>query len=373
MRKITCVLLFLTYFSRTLQASGLNDNHNSVSESRPHFFYHALPYGTQANYNPMNVIINGGYGILQIPNSIDDEYGREIFNYPYWEWGETVWQTVGHPIRTINEFGWKKFITTELFPLNFQMEGNQWVPNYFLHLIGGGMHFRATEEWFRFHGFSSPRLWSIGTMVAYHALSEIAENRGNEELTVDHLADLLIFDPLGMLLFTNDNVCRFFSEKLNLAEWSMQPAINFATGNLENMGQFYVVKYPVTGNKKWNLMIHFGLHGMAGFAHQWSEGRSLSVAGGFLVEDLVEIEPGGGERTLQGVLTWRAGIFYDLNNSLLASLMVSNVAENRVRLNVYSGVLRLGPISPGFFVSGSKEWVVGMYISFIPIGGAWGR
>jgi hypothetical protein len=62
-----------------------------------------------------------------------------------------------------------------------------------------------------------------------------------------------------------------------------------------------------------------------------------------------------------------------MNNSLLASLMVSNVAENRVRLNVYPGVLRLGAFSPGFFVSGDEEWVVGMYISFVPVGAAWGR
>ena len=373
MRRIIYLLLFLTGFSGIVQATSVDENQGSVSDSRPYFFYHALPYGTQANYNPMNVIINGGYGILQIPQSISTVYGRKIFDYPYIEWSENVWQTVGHPIRTINEFGWRRFITTELFPLTLNMQGNQWVPNYFLHVIGGGLHFRAAEEWFRFHGFSAPRIWSISTMVAYHALSEIVENHGEEDLTVDHLADLLIFDPVGMVLFANDGVCRFFSEKLNLAEWSMQPAVNLGNGNLENMGQFYVAKYPVTNNKKWSLMVHFGLHGMAGVSHQWSEGRSLSLTGGFLVEDLVEIEPGGEERTLRGVLTWRAGIFYDLNNSLLASLMVSNVAENRVRLNIYPGVLRVGALSPGFFLSGDKEWVVGLYISFIPVGAAYGR
>jgi len=373
LRKITYVLLFLIYFSCPLQASGPSDNNDGVGESYPYFFYHALPYGTQANYNPLNVIINGGYGILQIPQSISSEYGRKILDYPYVEWGNNVWQTVGHPIRTISEFGWRRFITTELYPLTLNMQGNQWVPNYFLHIIGGGLHFRATEEWFRFHGFSAPRMWSIGTMVVYHALSEIVENHGNEDLTVDHLADLLIFDPVGMVLFANDGVCRFFSEKLNLAEWSMQPAMNLANGNLENMGQFYVAKYPVTSNRKWSLMVHFGLHGMAGVSRQLSEGHSLSLTGGFLVEDLVEIEPGGGERTLRGVLTWRAGIFYDLNNSLLASLMVSNVTENRVRLNIYPGFLRLGAFNPGFFLSGDKEWVVGVYISFMPMGVAWGH
>ena len=371
MRRMVFASLFLLGFVAQLHADNPYEIGNS-GESRPYFFYHALPYGTQANYNPANVIINGGYGILQIFDFIDDEYGKKIFTYPYREWGSTVWQTVGHPIRTINEFGWGKFITTELFPLTFRMKGNQWVPNYFLHLLGGGLHFRATEEWFRYHRFGSPRLWSIGTMVVYHALSEIVENRGDDDLTVDHIADLLIFDPLGMLLFSNDGVCRFFTENLSLAEWSMQPSMNFANGNLENMGQFYVAKYPLTGDKRWNVMAHFGLHGMFGMSYRTSQEASISFTAGFLVEDLVETEPGGEERALQGVLTWRTGIFYDLNNSLLASLMVSNVAENRIRLNVYPGVVRLGPISPGFFVSGTREWVVGMYFSVIPMGAAWG-
>lgn len=373
MHRITYAVLFLPFFACILHAGISSDKDIGIGDPRPYFFYHALPYGTQANYNPVNVIINGGYGILQIGQSTSTEYGRMIFDYPYGEWAGNVWETVGHPIKTINEFGWKDFITTELFPLTLDMQGNQWVPNYFLHLIGGGLHFRATEEWFRFHGIGAPRLLSIGTMVLYHGLSEIVENRGNEDLTVDHLADLLIFDPAGMILFANDGVCRFFSEKLNLAEWSMQPTVNFANGNLENMGQFYVAKYPVTGDKRWNIMAHFGLHGMFGLSYRRSEEYSISLTGGFLVEDLVEVEPGGQQRVLQGVLTWRVGAFFDRNNSLLASLMISSVPENRLRLNVYPGVLHLGPVSPGFFVSGSREWVVGIYISFIPIGGAWGR
>jgi hypothetical protein len=129
-------------------------------------------------------------------------------------------------------------------------------------------------------------------------LSEIVENRGNKGITVDHIADLYIFDPIGILFFTNDGVCRFFSEKLHLAEWSMQPAYNFSNGNLENMGQFYVMKYPISSDKRWNLTVLFGLL-------------------------------------------------------------------------VYPGVLRVGPFSPGFFLSGSKELAVGMSISYVPLGIAW--
>jgi hypothetical protein len=339
----------------------------SAQDSRPYYFYHALPYGSQATYNPLNVIINGGYGILQL-RYYEDDLGHRILDYPYREWWLNVWQTVGHPIRTINEFGWKRFITTEVVPLTARTHRNQWVPNYFLHCIGGGVHYRATEEWFRCHGFGCPRLWSIGTMVVYHMLSETVENRGNEELTVDHLADLLIFDPLGIWLFTYDGVCRFFSEKLHLTEWSMQPAYNLSNADLENMGQFYVVKYPLSRSEQWNFMIHFGLHGMAGICHQWPNGNALSLTGGFLVEELIRAEQEGEGRALTATLTWRLGMFFDRNNSLLASLMVTTVPENRIRFNIYPGLFRLGRFTPGFFLSGTKEWVVGINVSYIPLG-----
>lgn len=342
-----------------------------AQDSRPYYFYHALPYGTQATYNPLNVIINGGYGILQIRQYSGDEDDLKIASFDYSESTEALWQTVGHPIRTVDTYGWKRFLTNEVSPVTLNMNKNQWVPNYFLHFIGAGMHSRATEEWFRYHGFSHPRLWSIGTMAIYHVLSEVIENNGSQETTVDHIADLYIFNPLGIWLFTYDGVCRFFSEKLHLAEWSMQPAYNLSNGNLENMGQFYVAKYPLSKDKSWNLMAHFGLHGMFGFCYRWQDGHALSLTGGFLVEDLIPAEQEGEGTALKGVLTWRAGVFYDKNNSLLASLMVSTIPESRIRVNVYPGVLRVGPFSLGLFLSGSKEWAVGTSISYVPLGIAW--
>jgi hypothetical protein len=72
------------------------------------------------------------------------------------------------------------------------------------------------------------------------------------------------------------------------------------------------------------------------------------------------------------VLTWRAGAFYDLNNSLLASVMVSTIPESHLRINLYPGVFRIGNFSPGFFVSGSEEWVFGINFGYVPVGPALG-
>lgn len=339
-----------------------------AQNAQPYYFYKPLPYGSQATFNPLNVVINGSYGILQIPSN-GAPFDRKIFQYPYHEWTKNMWLTAGHPIRTLDEFGWWRFATTEVIPTTLSMNKNQWVPNYFLHLMGAGMDSRKTEEWFRYQGYSHPRLWSEATMTAYHVLTEVIETRNDTSVTSDHLADLGIFDPLSMLIWTNDGVCRFFSEKLQLNEWSMQPAYNFETHNLENMGQFYVVKYPVSGDSIWYAMIHIGLHGTAGLTHRWTDGKALSLTGGFMVENLVPAGGGG----LKAVLTWRAGAFYDRNNSLLCSLMLSGIPEERVQVNIYPGLLCKGPLSPGFFVSGTKEWIAGINLSYVPLGGAWGH
>jgi hypothetical protein len=138
------------------------------------------------------------------------------------------------------------------------------------------------------------------------------------------------------------------------------------------MGQFYVAKFPFSKDKRWSIMAHFGLHGMFGFSHRLSDEHSLSLTGGFLVEDLIRAEQEGEGMALKAVLTWRAGVFYDRNNSLMASLMVGTIPEYRIRMNVYPGIFRIGPFSPGLFLSGSTEWVVGIHVSYIPMGVAWG-
>jgi hypothetical protein len=54
-------------------------------------------------------------------------------------------------------------------------------------------------------------------------------------------------------------------------------------------------------------------------------------------------------------LAWNAGLFYDRDNSLLLSLIVSGSVNRGVNLNVYPGFLPLGRFSPGVWaVIGDK-------------------
>ncbi len=334
------------------------------------FFYKGLGYGSQAVYNPAALVINGGYGIWQVPSRAGD---RRIFEAPYRRWWRNSWSSIGHPLRTIEAVGWDRFLTNEIFPADpLDRNREQFVPNYFLHGVGAGMHFRATAEWFQCHGFSRPRLWSLAAMAAYHLTTEVVENGETTGPTLDPIADLYVFDPAGILLFSSDRVCRFFSGKLGLAEWSQQPCYNARTGNLENMGQFYVMRYPIKADRSWSLMAHYGLHGMAGLSRRLPDGRAWSATAGLMVENLeAAVQEGLGE-AYAARLSWSAGLFYDRDNSLLASLMVSGLPHNRARLNVYPGVLRLGRFSPGIVASWGRELVVGVNAAFIPLGLAWG-
>ncbi len=329
------------------------------------YFYHGHDYGTQANYHPLNPIINGGFGIWQVAPYCFD---RKLIEFPYAESFDALWENIHDPFDTVKRFGVKRFLLTEVIPASGDINNSQFWPNWGLHLIGAGVHYRETEEWYRYHKIPYPRMLSVATMYAYHFLTEMVENGGAHSLTVDPVADMFIFDPLSLLLFSNDRVCGFFADKMHIAEWSMQPAYNPVTGNLENMGQFYAAKVPFTSDGRWSVFGHAGLHEMVGLSRKVDAEHWVTGSFGMMVENIVKAEQDGEGTALTATFTWSAGVFYDRNNSLLASLTVSGVPHNRVRMNVYPGIIKLGPVSPGLFFAYTGEAIAGLTLRYLPIG-----
>jgi hypothetical protein len=332
------------------------------------YFYRGLPYGSQANYNPLNVLVNGGYGILQVPSYPD----HRVLSYHYREWWDCLWLHIGSPLHTIDRFGWGRFLSTEIFPTSLDIERQQFFPNYFLHALGAGMHYRATLEWYRSRGIDHPAAASLLTMAGYHLLSEMVENRDNREPSVDAIADLYFFDPLGIFLFSRPSVCRFFSRKLELAEWSGQPGFSFGRKELVNMGQFYVMKYPLTGDHRWKVFSHFGLNGLSGLSRRTGRGGYLSLGLGFSVKELTPAQQDQSGRALTARLAFRTGAFFDVSNSLMCSAVYSQVPENRLQVNLYPGLIGFRGFSPGFFACdrGSRGWAAGIKVDCLPVGAA---
>lgn len=328
-------------------------------------FYRGRSFGSEALVNPLSLILNGGFGILQYGN-LDRDLGTLRIGTGF----RNVFSNLSHPGASIGSYGWGEFVSNELFPTSLNRRNAQYWPNYQNHLIGGGLHYVEMTEWYRFHGAPAPALSAIATMAVYHLLNEAVENDAYVGTNVDPVADLLIFDPLGIVLFSIDGVPEFFARELRLAHWPLQPAWSPVTRTIENQGINYSVRWGLPFADRWSLFYYWGLTGLLGLSYGAEDGEGWSLGAGLRAKELVSAEEGTGRRKLTTTLTWNAGIFQDRDNSLLWSLVVSGVSDYTVHLNVYPGVLRLGAISPGLFWALSDDGVMiaGVAASFSPVG-----
>lgn len=319
---------------------------DSLADASGPFFYRGRDFGSEALVHPLRMIVNGSYGILQVSNR-----DRRPWKIDYANGIENVWFNVRDPFTTIRETGVKDFVLRELLPFSTNTRDARYWPNYTQHLIGGGMSYRMIAEWYEFHGFAHPRAWSVGSMAIYHFWNEVIENDELVGYTTDPVADLWIFDPLGMVLFNHDGVARFFSHTLHMSDWSYQPSYDPQRRTLENNGQNFAIKVQLPWTAQWSVLYYYGTHGELGLSRTWPGGSSLSFAGGFRAGELTDL--GHGVRTVDLVPTF--GLFFDRDNSLLASVLLSNTDDYAVRLNLYPGLLGMNALAPGFFIAGSKD------------------
>lgn len=331
----------------------------------PRYFYRGLSYGSDATFHPVSELVNGTFGILQISSNwepldeIDFAHGLDI-----------TWRSITHPVRTVEAYGEGEFLRNEVFPLEFRWRNLQWVPNYSLHLIGGGARHRAFVEWYRAHGFALPALWAWGT-TAVHAFGvEMVEHSNDNAPTVDPVADMLIFDPLGALLFSSDRVAAFFANTLNMSIWSGQPMYNPVANSFENAGQNYALHYFLTDRfglfSYWGMSHLFGVT-VRGGRFDWSAGL------GGAVDELREDDVGRARR-LYARVKLDGGLFLHRNGSLLASIHVSQAWTQRFRLNVYPSWIRTGGMAASVYTGvRGDDVIVGVSLQPLPVGVALSR
>lgn len=329
------------------------------------YFYKGRDYGSESFYNPVFVILNGGLDILQVNKQ------RDVTKIPFYAGSKNVIKNLLDPITPINHYGWWNFIQDQVLPISLNKRNAQYWPNYTLHLIGGGMTYAATKEWFEHHNYSMPELWTITTMVAYHFINEVAENGNYQGDNVDPIADIYLFDLGGILLFTSNSVKKFFSETLNLADWSLQPSLLLRNGELHNNGQYFSIRWQLPYLDKWHLFYFFGTNGLGGLSYKYDDGTALSFGIGAAAGKLITLDTGTNKKTLD--LVWNAGIFYDKNNSLLASLIYTKKTDYMVNLNIYPGFIKFGEFSPGLWIAFSNggKYIFGLTTVWFPIGAAY--
>lgn len=338
-----------------------------------YYFYHGYDYGNQASYSPLYVMANGGFDFMQIGAK------RDLSQIAFANGATNVWKNISDPFPVIRQYGWKNFLKQEVFPVSFDGTNMQWVPNYQLHLIGGGMEYAAMDEWYRMHGYPYPKVLSAVSTLSYEIINEFIENGKLKGYNEDPIPDVWIFNTGGIVLFSFDNVRKFFGETLNMADWSLQPMYLCEGKELHNVGQYWSMKWKFPSSENWHLFYYIGDGGALGLSYKYPDGRALSGAVGFLSTNQVLLDANTNKNTLN--FSPMINFFYDKNNSLLASLAIGfrsslfNFSQRQTidylaNLNVYPGFVKFGCVSPGFFcaLKNDKNIVAGVTLNVLPVG-----
>jgi hypothetical protein len=334
------------------------------AQERPYYFYRGHRFGSEATFNPAIKLLQGGFYILDTDNRSNNPFVIQYAN----GFTNVMWNLT-HPFAAIDEYGWNRFVTSELLP-NPSRRSAQWVPNYFGHILGEGMTFRATEEWYRYHGYPHATRLALVTTLLQSLLNEVVENGAYRGTNVDPIADLYIFNPLGILLFRSDKVAAFFSTTLHMAYWPRQLLLDPISGTFENVGHDFIFKYAGANSGRFGLFASYGTHSLMGLTYRRFPHYSLSLGGGVMAKELVDAHPGRPSRSITATIVPALGLFYDRENSLLFSVVVAPRKDDKASFNVYPGVLRIAGTTPGLSLAlgGTRRLSFGIHLVGVPIG-----
>jgi hypothetical protein len=335
-------------------------------DSCGHYFYTHPQYGSQSTFNPASVFLNGGYDIVQ--TGMYDSY---IFDIPYKKGLDNVIDNIAHPMRQLSRHGWGAFIGSEVFPTSLRVDRSQYLPNYTLHVLGGGVTYRMLREWSETYNVPFPALSAVAFATAYNFLNEVTENGDYRGVNVDPIADMWIFNPLGMLLFSSERVSRFFSSSVQVSDWSSMPFIDPVHGKIDNVSQNWAIKIPMPLMDRAKLFVYLGMSEVVGLSYTTKKDFVISAGVGGAVDNVTEADTGSATGRIMTInYSLSAGLFLDKNNSLLFSLLFSNSSVYKVRANLYPlPNFKVGDFCPGFFAALGKrnDVVIGVTADVIPL------
>ena len=323
------------------------------SSSQP-YFYQGLTYGSQRNFNPITVLLNRGFEMLRITEQ-SARYSPFVPSYKF----KNIVKNLANPIQGVQQYGTKEFFLEQVIPFG-DPRRPYWFPNYALHMLEGGVTYTGLKEWFELHDAKYPKTYSAAIILSAALINESVEEKvtnGNFRLNVDAVADFWIFDVGGILLFQSKKVNKFMSQTLHMRDWSKQPAVYLPTLNLANCGQFLSLKWNLPKLKNVSFFSLVGLGGMGGLSYQFKNNTSLSMGIGH--------GPRRKESNILGLpidvhLVPMLGIYYDKNNSLLASLELSNSKNDLyhnyfAELNLYPGFIKVKKLDPTVWLTIARD------------------
>ena len=322
------------------------------------YFYKPSNNGSDSLFNPLHNNVSYALDSLQLT----DNFSTDNFDDNLSE----VWYHLQHPRSTIkSDGGTARFINREIVPIDSDRlnESAAMLPNYTLHLLGGGMTFRKDLEWFRSRGHRFPILASVTLAMASELVQEAFENEN--VIDSDALADVYIFRPLGLWLFSSDRFARYIQRTLKPAVWPSLQSFDLKQHKLINTGISYVYRPPILDFGQWRGFIHTGLNNLFGLSHQLTSGDTLSWGLGVAIKEVTS------QRDAHVELKTSVGVFYDRNNSLIWSAVLNDVGSTRFRLNVYPrGKLLYKQIGYFFSINDNHGLSAGL-VYRLPLGAGW--
>lgn len=313
-----------------------------------HRFYANRPYGSEAEFNPLSVLVNEGFDQLRTNPH------RALLDFPYRGSAVVVLHSLADPERVLRHYGYGRWLRNEVFPLTTKSQGGgQWVPNYQLHLFGAGMTYARLAEWYEQHGFvSHPRILAGASAMAFHFLNEMIETGSTFRDDEDSLTDLLLFDPASIILWNQSWLLHRFGGRLEMTDWQGQAAIGEPGTTIENAYSMVMLRAPLPRTDEWKVMTTAGNAFLIGISRRLGAEYWLTASGGLDPADNPVIDPRTNTKT--ATLLPDVGLFVDRNSSLLASFISKGGSNNGPTVNVYPGVLRIGRVSPGLWVQGIR-------------------
>ena len=364
--------VFIGVTSLAVAAMALDrggDLESTVPDEGP-YFHRGRDFGTDAYAGPFDVILNKGYATAQWVKSGSDR--SLIFENSYgWR---SVWNSVRHPGQAAEASGgWGPLLRNHVIPFSSSdWKSWAWASNYTGHLLEGGIANRRLTEWFEARGVPGARVLAGITTMGASVLNEAYEV-GRRPARGATMVDLVMFDLGGVLLFQSDRVSRFFAQRAGAALWPLQASITAPDGRLINNGHHLVFKLPLRSSERVSLFVKTGLGLQIGLSFKRADGRSLSFAlGGESRKQF--IDPVTGLEKVE--FGFAAGLWWDYDNTLLASLLLDESTRRFLALNVYPGVWRIagGQLGlwftldharkPYFGITGRKSLGLGFGVGF---------
>lgn len=356
-----CLILFFV-LSLSLYAQD--------STAKKFYFYRPEnTFGSDAQFSPLNLLLNGSFDILR-----NGGHDKNLTRWRLHQNFENVWYNLQNPIARINEFTWSHFVDQEIFNFTIGRNKAEFLPNIADHAIGNGMQYAKLAEYLEYRNVRYPAFWSIVTSVAYQVTNEVIESgSGGKSVNVDMIADIYLFNTIGYALFSTDWVKEFFSETVPLYDWMPQPILEPYSGRIQNAGQQYFVRKNFSALGKWSPIFYWGVFNTVGVSYNYIDKHSFTFTVGRVVNKLNEGRLRG-FRKLDPTLDGTIGIFWDNNNSLMSSLLLTGPGLYNVQLNIYPGVIHFGDFTPGFYLA-AGEWdgfIVGITFTDFPFGFGYG-